>query len=76
MYRVEIPGSLAWSVEKCHESPWGTVEVFNSVIFQWLDDHAGPTGWDHDLSPCGQNSIVEIQDPKVALLFKLVWGGK
>ena len=76
MFNVVIPASLAYRLERCNESPWGNVEVFNSELYQWLDVHATPSGWDHDFHTNGRDCVVTLSDPKVALLFKLTWGGQ
>lgn len=76
MITVWLPGDVAYKPEPCNESDWGHVMLFNDEIFDWLDEHCEHTNdWDHDEGPRGGSNVM-IKDPKVALLFKLTWGGR
>lgn len=72
-FSILVPTAIAYTVRRCHESPWGEEEVFNEEIYEWLDFFALPSGWDHDIYPDGKHCIVFIDDCKVAMLFKLLW---
>lgn len=75
MFKVRIPADIAYKATPCSESPWGTVDIFNPEIFEWLDERVGMWGWDHDMLS-GGDCIVELEDADTAMLLKLMWGGK
>ena len=75
MIDIVIPGSVAYVVHPCSESPWGTEGLFNEEIADWLDERVGGRGWDHDIIEGSPDCLVSIEDSKIALLFKLTWGG-
>lgn len=71
-HEVLISADRAYVTRRCNESPWGTEEVFNELIYDWLDDMATPSGWDHDIYD-SKTCVVYIEDRRVAMLFKLAW---
>lgn len=73
MVDVFLCSEIAYQDNPCSESPWGEEWIFNEEIYDWLDEHAGSRYWDHDEDPSGTGAIVSIEDPKVAILFKLTW---
>lgn len=68
--RLSLDSMIAQS---CSESPWSFVDVFDPQIVIWLDHHLSNESWDYWI--LSDHILVRIDDPKIALLFKLTWGG-
>lgn len=72
-YSIILSDKVAYREHHCTESPWGSYQIFNPEIADWLDARLAPNKWDHDIDFDTQNCIVTIEDKDVALLFKLTW---
>jgi hypothetical protein len=70
---IRLPFDQSYDQTYLGEFEWEM--TFRQDLIDWLEEHASGAYWIEMESKEFYGSEINIEDPAIALLFKLTWGG-